>query len=179
MGSESPAKDLISNMFEKVFGQKLEFSFDEIGSELEMSRSDLIQRFRTSEDFIDKSGLNDKLSLVKRCRHIFEESDRVREFKFICETSQDPKRLGELMTESHVSLRDNYECSHPALDKLVQVALDAGAFGARLTGAGWGGCIVSLVGPEKAESVMQKLKEVSKFTFRTEPQSGASIIKIM
>lgn len=53
-----------------------------------------------------------------------------------CETTQSLVELGRLMTESHESLKNLYECSHPELDKLVNVCMTYGAFGARLTGAG-------------------------------------------
>lgn len=47
-----------------------------------------------------------------------------------------PKELGQLMNQSHDSLRDLYECSHPKLDALVTATRQSGALGARLTGAG-------------------------------------------
>jgi N-acetylgalactosamine kinase len=52
-------------------------------------------------------------------------------------------QLSELMNKSHHSLKTLYECSHKNLDKLVDISHDMGV-GARLTGAGWGGCIVAL-----------------------------------
>jgi galactokinase len=59
---------------------------------------------------------------------------------------------GELLLDSHVSLRDLYECSRPELDWLVERAMnEPGVRGARLTGAGWGGCIIA-VGSEEALS---------------------------
>jgi len=60
--------------------------------------------------------------------------------------SRDLARLGELMYESHASLRDDFEVSTPELDLLVEVASRTkGVLGARLTGAGFGGCTVNLV----------------------------------
>lgn len=52
-------------------------------------------------------------------------------------------QLSELMSKSHHSLKTLYECSHPNLDKIVDISHDFGV-GARLTGAGWGGCVVAL-----------------------------------
>jgi len=60
--------------------------------------------------------------------------------------------LGTLMNESHCSCSQSYECSCPELDKLVEVVRNAGAAGARLTGAGWGGCIVALIDSSKLDN---------------------------
>ena len=54
----------------------------------------------------------------------------------------DPERFGRLLLDSHASLRDRLQVSCPALDRLVDAAMASGALGARLTGAGFGGCAV-------------------------------------
>jgi len=95
------------------------------------------------------------------------------------------KRLGDLMTASHVSCRDDYECSAPQLDLLVESALKLGAYGCRLTGAGWGGCTVSLVPEDKVESFMdglangfyKKVDNIQNVAFVTKPGSGLSVWK--
>ena len=56
------------------------------------------------------------------------------------------------MLASHRSLRDDFEVSTPELDLLVELSVDAGAFGARLTGAGFGGCVVALVARGRARA---------------------------
>ena len=62
----------------------------------------------------------------------------------------DHQFLGLLMQDSHKSLRDDFEVSNTALDEMVECALSApGCFGARMTGAGFGGCAVALVSAEK------------------------------
>ena len=62
------------------------------------------------------------------------------------------RRVGELMTESHRSLRDDFEVSRPELDAMVEIALaQEGCHGARMTGAGFGGCAVALVARDDAE----------------------------
>lgn len=69
-------------------------------------------------------------------REKFSEALRVEMFCEICESSKSLEELGRLMTESHVSLKDLYECSHIEVDKLVAMCSINGALGARLTGAG-------------------------------------------
>ena len=86
--------------------------------------------------------------LRRRARHVVGENERVLQAVAALERG-DAARIGRLMDEAHASLRDDYEVSLPELDLLVAAARSAGALGARLTGAGFGGCIVSLV-PAKA-----------------------------
>jgi galactokinase len=77
-------------------------------------------------------------------RHVVSENARV----LACADALrggDVEQVGRLMVESHASLCDDYEVSTPELDRLVELALAEGALGARLTGAGFGGCIVALV----------------------------------
>jgi galactokinase len=67
--------------------------------------------------------------------------------------------LGELMSASHASCRDDYECSSEGLDALTSLAMASGAYGSRLTGAGWGGCAVSLVATDKLEAFLAAMRE--------------------
>jgi galactokinase len=78
-----------------------------------------------------------------RGRHAVSEMARVREFAAAAKAG-DAERLGALMLASHASSRDDMEVSIPALDTLVECLTSAGAFGARLTGGGFGGCCVAL-----------------------------------
>ena len=83
--------------------------------------------------------------LLRRARHVVRENGRVTKAVDAL-TGRDPQRFGALMYESHESLRDDFEASCPELDLLVHLARSArGVLGARLTGAGFGGCTVSLV----------------------------------
>ena len=61
--------------------------------------------------------------------------------------------LGRLLGESHASLRDDFGVSTPELDVLVEELVAAGAFGARLTGAGFGGCVVAACDPDTVDAV--------------------------
>lgn len=124
------------------------------------------------------SGPVTEFKLYQRALHVYEEAFRVQEFRRTCETSGDINKLGELMTDSHRSCRDLYECSHPKLDELVSVALSSGAIGSRLTGAGWGGCIVSLVPEDKSSEFKNNLDKYSKFNYESKPSSGSIIYKL-
>ena len=81
--------------------------------------------------------------LDRRVRHVVTENARVRE-AVAALAARDDARLGELLTASHTSLRDDYEVSTPELDRLVELAMGAGALGARLVGGGFGGSIIAL-----------------------------------
>ncbi|MEM7741433.1 MAG: galactokinase [Pseudomonadota bacterium] len=65
--------------------------------------------------------------------------------------SGDLERFGQLMNANHRSMRDDFQVSLPAIDQLVATAQDAGALGARLTGGGFGGCIVAAVETKKRD----------------------------
>ena len=90
-----------------------------------------------------------------RARHVVSENARVEEFASALR-SRDVGRLGSLLLASHASLRDDFEVSTPELDALVGAFMDAGALGARLTGAGFGGCAVALADREEAEAVVRR-----------------------
>ena len=81
--------------------------------------------------------------LDRRVRHVLTENGRVREAVAALGAKDDTK-LGELLSASHRSLRDDYEVSTPELDRLVELAAAAGALGARLVGGGFGGSIIAL-----------------------------------
>ncbi len=65
--------------------------------------------------------------------------------------------FGELMNGSYQSCRINYEVSHPAIDDLVAIGLEAGAVGSRLTGAGFGGCTVHLIPDNNLETFLDEV----------------------
>ncbi len=88
---------------------------------------------------------------AKRARHIWSEGRRSLEAVDALK-SRDRAAFGRLMVASHASLRDDMEVSLPVMDQMVEDALALGAEGARLTGAGFGGCIVALVAPDRVET---------------------------
>ena len=91
----------------------------------------------------------------RRVRHVETENARVRATVAALEAGN-PSALGPLFAESHASLRDDYEVSTPTLDALVAAALGAGAFAARLTGGGFGGCVLALAEPSRADDVLRR-----------------------
>lgn len=106
----------------------------------------------------------------QRARHVISENERVRQFVAACADS-DLEQAGELMYESHESLRDDYQVSCPELDFLVETARDwEGVIGARMTGAGFGGCTVNLVFAEAAPDFSRRVDEVYRKRFGTRPE---------
>jgi galactokinase len=105
----------------------------------------------------------------KRARHVVEECARVEEAVALLKAG-DAVSFGKIMLAGHISLRDLYEVSIPELDALVDIASEQpGCFGARLTGAGFGGCTVNLVAEEQAEDFIARL--VEGYTYKTGRQS--------
>nr|POF18492.1 galactokinase [Quercus suber] len=102
--------------------------------------------------------------LRQRTLHVFSEALRVLKFMdLLTSASQSTSAanedllasFGALMNETQSSCRDLYENSCPELDELCALTRKAGAYGSRLTGAGWGGCSVHLVPEDKVEAVRQ------------------------
>ncbi|HEX4679593.1 MAG TPA: galactokinase family protein [Gaiellaceae bacterium] len=88
------------------------------------------------------AGAHDALS-ARRLRHLHTENERVHAFAKAL-ASDNLERAGQLMSESHASLRDDFEVSVPELDRIVQQAEQGGAYGARMHGGGFGGAVLVL-----------------------------------
>jgi galactokinase len=89
--------------------------------------------------------------LNRRARHVISENERVLE-AVVSLRGGDTERFGALMYESHESLRNDFEVSCAELDLLVEIAAEApGALGARMTGAGFGGCTVNLLPGDRVD----------------------------
>ena len=88
----------------------------------------------------------------RRLRHLRSENVRVEQAVAALERG-DSEALGEILAAGHASLRDDYEVSTPELDLLVALALDAGAWAARMTGGGFGGAIVALAPQERCPAI--------------------------
>jgi galactokinase len=119
-------------------------------------------------------------ALRRRFRHVVTESTRVNEAEAAM-AAEDLGEFGRVLTESHASLRDDYEVSTPGLDGIVEAALAAGADGARLTGAGLGGCAVAACSEGAADSLVAGLAaryDHEDQVFVAEPSGGASVIAL-
>jgi galactokinase len=120
----------------------------------------------------------------RRARHIVSENARTLEAAEAMQAG-DARRLGRLMNESHLSMRDDFEISTDALDAMADLGqAAAGCYGARMTGGGFGGCVVALVDEAQApaflDAVGRGYRERTALTpslYLCRPQAGASIIQ--
>jgi galactokinase len=101
---------------------------------------------------------------VRRARHILTENQRVLDFAGALGDS-DFTEAGRLLTASHASMRDDFEITTAHLDLIADTAVQSGALGARMTGGGFGGCVIALVPTAKVDAVAQAMR-------RSIPESG-------
>ncbi|MGE3289294.1 MAG: galactokinase [Pseudonocardia sp.] len=105
----------------------------------------------------DLDRLDDGL-LLRRARHVVTEDARVTDVAAALRAGTDPRAIGPILTASHASMRDDFEITVPQVDLAVTTALDAGAHGARMTGGGFGGCVVALVERDDAAAVVGRVE---------------------
>ncbi|MBC7004159.1 galactokinase [Photobacterium sp. BZF1] len=112
-----------------------------------------IEQFNARVDELDEM-------VAKRARHVITENDRTEEAA-IALSKGDIKRMGELMAESHASMRDDFEITVREIDYIVDTvkAVIGVQGGVRMTGGGFGGCVVSIVPPALVEEVKAVLAE--------------------
>ncbi|XP_052099776.1 N-acetylgalactosamine kinase-like [Mytilus californianus] len=160
------------------------YTKEEVCGILEVTADELSQTSLSANTLDVKS-----FKLHDRATHVFSEANRVLQFKRTCDLKPDDASvvLGNLMNDSHTSCRDLYQCSCEDLDRLVDICCQSGALGSRLTGAGWGGCAVSMVPANQVDSFIksvteryygkdERLKErVTENLFATQPGGGAVI----
>lgn len=117
----------------------------------------------------------------RRARHVISENQRT--LDAACAIEGEPFQLGRLMNESHASLRDDFEVSNPQLDAMSDIARNTpGCFGARMTGAGFGGCAVALIERDQqrafVEHVTKSYTEQTRLTpslYVCEASEGATV----
>lgn len=103
-------------------------------------------------------GLPD-LPMKRRARHVVSENRRVlAAAERLRAGERDLRFLGELMLESHVSLATDFEVTTPQLDHTVNAALRGGAWGARMTGGGFGGSVICLVNTDRRDSMCEEIR---------------------
>jgi len=94
--------------------------------------------------------------IFRRCRHVITENTRVQQAAAAFR-AHDYRLFGRLMGESHSSLRDDYEVSCPELDLMTSIVTNcAGVYGARMTGGGFGGCVVAIVDARSDEERLRR-----------------------
>ena len=125
-----------------------------------------------------KSGLDELL--LRRSKHVIYENHRVLEVSEAMRNN-DVNKIGQLMNDSHYSLKNDYEVSSKELDIMVEIAQkEAGCFGARMTGAGFGGCAIALIDESFQEQFMRNIFNnyylktgIKPMVYVCDPSSGA------
>ncbi|KAF8181269.1 Galactokinase [Pholiota molesta] len=207
---ETPGEDMGSDALEKAITE-LEPRLDVLkpanleNGQLGVTMDEMIKMTGLSQETFHEVYLSwvdieaTYFQLYKRAKHVLTEARRVLQFRRTCLETSGPsdgndtaliERLGSLMNDSQSSCSELFECSCPELDELTHIAREAGAYGSRLTGAGWGGCTVSLVAEGKVDEFIQKVKTsylpykdlegtaLSEVIFATKPGSGACVYKL-
>ncbi|MGB6648623.1 MAG: galactokinase [Bacteroidota bacterium] len=133
-------------------------SLREIGIRLGLSPGEVRDRYCRMRDGTVIPEPEEGFKIWSRFRHVLSEAMRVENAEKTL-GENDVQSFGDLMNRSHESCRRDFEISCPQLDRLVQVARDNGAIGSRLTGAGFGGCTVSLVPKGEVERFFSGVAE--------------------
>lgn len=159
------------------------YTVEEVASAMGTTVDDIKARFMSSFPV-----RGEYFKLRQRALHVFTEAARVTDFLTLLEdksqhtTSGDAaaynQKLGDLMNQTQDSCRELYECSCPEIDEICKIARDAGSYGSRLTGAGWGGCSVHLVPADKVENVKKAFhdKYYSKRNLNKTDLEGAIVV---
>ncbi|PKS06759.1 hypothetical protein jhhlp_006833, partial [Lomentospora prolificans] len=193
--TQTPANDLdaLVRLVEEKLPKTEGYTREEISQVLGISVAELEERFMTK--FPVRAS---HFKLRQRALHVFSEARRVQRFMdlLIAANAENAgpapaslnEKLGALLNETQDSCRELYECSCPEIDLICSVARKAGAYGSRLTGAGWGGCTVHLVPADKVDNVKDSLrkeyyeakgvKEGQDAMVVSKPGSGSSLVRV-
>lgn len=156
-----------------------------------LSLAEIAALIGTSPDRLREEcgAVGDAFALLPRTRHVLSEAERVEHAELTLRDG-DALAFGQLMDASHGSCRDDYEISCPELEELVRIAKEAGAIGARLTGAGFGGCTVNLVAEMEVPGFLTRIDRyfyrsrldrsdrVGNYRFIFKPQAGAAVYRL-
>ncbi|MUL81566.1 MULTISPECIES: galactokinase [unclassified Mycolicibacterium] len=112
-------------------------------------------------------GVSDPID-ARRARHVLTENQRVLDC-VAAMASSDFAAVGELWTASHASMRDDFEITTLHLDLIAEAAVQGGALGARMTGGGFGGCIIALVPGERVDAVGEAVVRAARDAGYPEP----------
>jgi galactokinase len=108
--------------------------------------------------------------LRRRARHIVTENQRVLDTVSLLRSGR-VREIGPLLTASHASMRDDFEITVDQVDVAVESALTAGAYGARMTGGGFGGCVLALIDADRADATAAAVAEAYEKRGFTAPTS--------
>ncbi|HWG14145.1 MAG TPA: galactokinase [Streptosporangiaceae bacterium] len=133
-----------------------------------------VPSLRAVHDVSGLHGLDDPV-LHRRARHVVTDNLRVRQVTGLLRASGGGdfhalSEVGTLLTQSHASLRDDFEVSWPEADVAVDVAVEAGALGARMTGGGFGGSALALVPEADLDQVQARVRSACTDRGWTEPE---------
>ena len=156
-----------------------DFFTHRLGSKIRALRDVTIEEFKQYQEHLPES-------IARRARHVISENYRVKTGVQALKEGNF-SAFGQLMIESHHSLKNNYEVSCTELDLLVNLALkQEGVLGARMTGAGFGGCTVNLIEKNYIDAFKKSIKnEYKKITgikldiYATPPAEGAKVIELI
>jgi galactokinase len=173
-------RDLINSEYNKrreECKKATEFFTHRFGHKVQALRDVTIEEFKQYQEHLPET-------IARRARHVILENYRVQASKKAIEAG-DYITFGQLMIESHQSLKVDYEVSCGELDLLVDLALkQEGVLGARMTGAGFGGCTVNLLKRENVnifkKTIQKEYKRITGIipdTYITIPADGAKVLK--
>lgn len=123
----------------------------------------------SEEDLFRVEKLINNQIVFKRVRHVITENERVRKFVRALRAHNIPE-LGKILNESHKSLKEDYEVTGEYLDAIQEAAIHAGAIGARMTGAGFGGCAIALIKKETFEDFKENVIDYYFNKVKLEPE---------
>lgn len=149
------------------------YTYEEIAAVLETDIETVQKEYCLMADGTPLPQPENGFALAARTRHVLTEWRRVEQCAAAMERG-DAETVGRLMNESHASCRDNGDFSCPELNALAEIARKAGALGSRMTGAGRGGCTVSLVRNGDVEAFTDRIRSeyYDRYLKETHPEIG-------